>query len=185
MSESPEKTFKEDGIRPIEDSEVEVADTYEEDGTRPIGKGRDFLVSNKDNTENQTNKNDVAHKSSDSSHKNESVHTYEEDGTRPIEDSEVEIADTFEEDGTRPIGESPDFLLTGDRDNTENKEAKQENQNSKENKQEDNKKSSSKISNSKKVVDTYEEDGTRPIMSNQYEVVDTIDVDGHRPITDK
>ncbi|MEY4519642.1 MAG: hypothetical protein RLZZ499_2242 [Cyanobacteriota bacterium] len=38
------KTFEEDGIRPIASGEMEIADTFEEDGIRPIAESPDFLV---------------------------------------------------------------------------------------------------------------------------------------------
>lgn len=38
------KTFAEDGIRPIASGEMEIADTFEEDGIRPIAESPDFLV---------------------------------------------------------------------------------------------------------------------------------------------
>mgnify|MGYP003465492218 FL=1 len=39
-----QKTFEEDGIRPIASGEMEIADTFEEDGIRPIAESPDFLV---------------------------------------------------------------------------------------------------------------------------------------------
>ena len=39
-----QKTFEEDGIRPIASGEIEIADTFEEDGIRPIAESPEFLV---------------------------------------------------------------------------------------------------------------------------------------------
>ncbi|MEN9518024.1 MAG: hypothetical protein RLZZ381_612 [Cyanobacteriota bacterium] len=43
------KTFEEDGIRPIVSGEIKIADTFEEDGIRPIAESPDFLVRDNQN----------------------------------------------------------------------------------------------------------------------------------------
>ena len=182
MSEQEEKSFELDGTRPIESGDIEVVDTYEEDGTRPIAKGRDFLVRDAGGEEN-------ANKSADAGDKKEKatgsdvedvVDTFEEDGTRPIKSGDIEVADTFKEDGTRPIAESPDFLKNNQNESTESSQASSSS--GKEVAKTEGKNSGS---GGREVVDTFEADGTRPIMSNKYDVVDTLDVDGERPITDE
>ena len=103
--------------------------------------------------------------------------TFEVDGTRPIESGDIEVADTFEEDGTRPIAESPDFLVRNDFNDRENRPKSSDSSDT-------NTEEKPSVDNNKvEVVDTFEADGTRPIMSNKYEVVDTLDIDGERPIT--
>ena len=181
------KTFEEDGTRPIDDGNIEVADTFEEDGTRPIAKGPDFLV------QNQKNQADLSNKQSTSDNDNEDNsqaegRVFKEDGTRPIKDGDIEVADTFEEDGTRPIAKGPDFLVQNRKnqtDPTHQKSARDDN--------EDNSQAESRVlkvdgkrpidNSDVDVADTFEEDGTRPIMKNKYDVVDTLDIDGERPIT--
>lgn len=107
--------------------------------------------------------------------------SFELDGTRPIKNSEMEVADTFEEDGTRPIAESPDFLVNSERHETEDNSQDPDNLDANKAIKIDKKRS---VNNSSvKVVDTFEEDGTRPVMANKYEVVDTLNIDGERPIT--
>ena len=94
MSEHQEenKTFKEDGIRPIESGDIQVADTFEEDGTRPIAKSPDFLLQN------------TASQSSESDSQNlDNNKVLEIDGKRPVDNSNVEVVDTFQADGERPI----------------------------------------------------------------------------------
>lgn len=56
--EQDNKTFEEDGIRPITSGEMEIAETFEEDGIRPIGESPDFLVrdSNSQKTGQKTSK---------------------------------------------------------------------------------------------------------------------------------
>ena len=187
MSEQEGKSFELDGTRPIESGEIEVVDTYEEDGTRPIAKGRDFLLGDEGGEENvdkspdTKNQKDKTDKVSAGSNAEEVVDTFKEDGTRPIKSGEIEVADTFEEDGTRPIAESPDFLK-----NNQNEPAKSSQASSSSGKEVAKTKGKNLIGNgSREVVDTFEADGTRPIMSNKYDVVDTLDVDGERPITDE
>ena len=105
--------------------------------------------------------------------------TFKEDGIRPIESGDIEVADTFEEDGTRPVAKSPDFLLTEEKNKEDSdRPTASENSATSETEQEQ-----STDTLDPRVVDTFEEDGTRPIMANKYEVVDTINVDGDRPIT--
>ena len=185
MSEQEEKSFELDGTRPIDNSDIEVVDTYEEDGTRPIAKGLDFLVRDEGGEAINTNKSaDAGDKKEKATGSDEGdvVDTYEEDGTRPIKSAEIEVADTYEEDGTRPIAESPDFLLR----NNQNEST----ESSKASSSKDKEVAKTEGKNSvgigrREVVDTFEADGTRPIMSNKYDVVDTLDVDGKRPITDE
>ena len=43
-SQAEERVLKVDGERPIDNSDVEVADTFEEDGTRPIMKNKYDVV---------------------------------------------------------------------------------------------------------------------------------------------
>lgn len=107
---------------------------------------------------------------------------FEADGTRPIVSGEVDVADTYEEDGTRPIGESPDFLL---QNNQSQSETKSSTTTSSKNSSPTKADSDPVDINDERVVDTFEADGTRPIMENQYEVVDTLNVDGDRPITNE
>jgi hypothetical protein len=111
--------------------------------------------------------------------------TFEEDGTRPIASGEIKIAETFEEDGIRPIAQSPDFLV---RDNqTEETDCPPTSDSLDADRViEVDEKRPIDIDNSDseaEVVDTFEADGTRPIMSNKYQVVDTLNIDGTRPIT--
>ena len=173
------KTFEEDGTRPIDDSELEVADTFEEDGTRPIASGPDFLV------QNQQDKADSRYQPSatdnnEAPNPQDEERVFEEDGTRPIASGNLEVADTFEEDGTRPIASGPDFLVqnqNGETDPDSDRQSTNEGQVLKED-------GNRPIDDSDvEVVDTFEEDGTRPIMANKYDVVDTLDIDGTRPIT--
>ncbi|MEO1692018.1 MAG: hypothetical protein AAFR63_10900 [Cyanobacteria bacterium J06631_6] len=107
--------------------------------------------------------------------------TFEVDGTRPIKSSDMTVADTYQEDGIRPIGESPDFLVKNAQDGTSSSSVSANESNGNETEKLDHK--SAANSKGVKVVDTFEADGTRPIMANKYEVVDTIDLDGERPIT--
>ena len=86
--------------------------------------------------------------------------TFEADGTRPIESGDIEVADTFEEDGTRPIAQSPDFLITDSSDKEERS-------------------ANTDRSNADKVIEV---DGQRPVDSSDIEVVDTFEEDGTRPI---
>lgn len=109
--------------------------------------------------------------------------SFELDGTRPIKNSEMEVADTFEEDGIRPIAESPDFLVNSDRHKTEDNSSGSGNLDADKGIKTNEKRHIN--NNGVKVVDTFEEDGTRPIMANEYEVVDTLNIDGERPITSK
>ncbi|MEL6441021.1 MAG: hypothetical protein AAFQ80_17415 [Cyanobacteria bacterium J06621_8] len=106
--------------------------------------------------------------------------TYQLDGDRPIENAVMEVADTFEDDGTRPIAKSPDFLIR----DTENIESESTSLSSL-----DNAKAIEKADQRPKkysrVVDTFEDDGERPIMSNKYQIVGTLNIDGERPITSK
>ena len=181
MNEQQGKSFELDGTRPIEDSEIEVVDTFEEDGTRPIAKGRDFLVKDAAQVDTSVEPKNQENRAN-ASQPDDVVDTFAEDGIRPIKSSQIEVADTFEEDGTRPIGESPDFLLRNEPDKSA-KSAQTSSSSS-------NEVAKTEVENSvgsggREVVDTFEADGTRPIMSNKYDVVDTLNVDGKRPITDE
>ncbi|WP_144876378.1 hypothetical protein, partial [Hyella patelloides] len=105
--QSNNKTFKEDGIRPIESTDVNIVDTFEEDGTRPIAESPDFLVRNrqdKDNLKAQKSENKSTEKNN-SEIKNTSNENkvLEIDGQRPVDSSSTEVVDTFEADGKRPI----------------------------------------------------------------------------------
>lgn len=182
MSEQQDKTYELDGTRPIADGEMEVADTFEEDGTRPIAESPDFLLQNESQEEkNSTTASDRDLATADSKRPIDDdrvVDTFEEDGTRPIVSGEMEVADTYEEDGTRPIGESPDFLVqNGSQEENERATTSDKNSATTDSKR--------PVDEDDRVVDTYEEDGTRPIMENEYEVVDTLGVDGNRPITNE
>ncbi|GAB4528100.1 MAG: hypothetical protein Tsb0014_09210 [Pleurocapsa sp.] len=45
MNQHPEdRTYQEDGIRPIEHRHIEIAATFQDAGTRPIEESPDFLV---------------------------------------------------------------------------------------------------------------------------------------------
>ena len=113
MSEKQSKTFEVDGTRPIENTELEIADTFEEDGERPIAESPDFLLSdrqspdtsNSDSTAVQYTKNNQPANNSRPVDDSESkgVDTVNIDGKRPIDNGDVEVVDTFEADGTRPI----------------------------------------------------------------------------------
>jgi hypothetical protein len=48
------QTFEEDGTRPIQSGDIEVADTFEEDGIRPIAKSPDYLVIDRTTENNQS-----------------------------------------------------------------------------------------------------------------------------------
>lgn len=114
--------------------------------------------------------------------KHQKDNTFEEDGIRPIESGDIEVADTFKEDGIRPIAKSPDYLVpnrtteNNDRDNPKSETPSTQ-------KSDRPAKTSSNINSDLKVVDTFSEDGIRPIMANNYQIVDTLNVDGERPIT--
>jgi hypothetical protein len=95
MSEQKDnKTFAEDGTRPIASGEIKIAETFAEDGVRTIAESPDFLV--KDNQIEQTD----LPTTTDSLNADQVI---EMDGKRPINNNEVEVVDTFEADGTRPI----------------------------------------------------------------------------------
>jgi hypothetical protein len=92
MSRKQEKkTYKEDGIRPIEQGEVEIVNTFQEDGNRPIGKSPDFLIPERNNLLN------------DSEQQNTNIQPNKIENYRPVDSSDLSLADTFEVDGTRPI----------------------------------------------------------------------------------
>lgn len=112
--------------------------------------------------------------------------SFELDGTRPIARGSIEIANTFEIDGIRPIGESPAYLVAKPQDSpqvtdsvTDLAQANVAHQNT------------LTLVNHKRpvdrseitVVNSFEEDGIRPIMANQHQVVGTLNLDGVRPIT--
>ena len=97
----------------------------------------------------------------------------------PIVSGEMDVADTFKEDGTRPIAESPDFLLQNNDKDASSTSGSQDNSAIATDSQ-----SGSDVTDDR-VVDTFESDGTRPVMANEYEVVDTLGVDGNRPITNE
>ena len=107
--------------------------------------------------------------------------TFEVDGTRPIDSGDLEVADTYEEDGIRPIAESPAYLVRDNQTKPDQSSTSKSSSDQDEETKEDQK--STVGSGGREVVDTFEADGTRPIMSNKYEIVDTLDIDGERPIT--
>ena len=88
------KTFELDGTRPIENSQIEIADSFEEDGTRPIAESPDFLVRD---TQAEANLSPTVSGTLDEDQ------AVEIDGKRPVDNSGMEVVDTFEADGTRPI----------------------------------------------------------------------------------
>ncbi|MEL6440382.1 MAG: hypothetical protein AAFQ80_14135 [Cyanobacteria bacterium J06621_8] len=92
----------------------------------------------------------------------------------------MEVANTFEDDGTRPIAKSPDFLIR----ETESLELKSITSSRSDDSKAivETKKRPKKYS---RVVNTFEDDGERPIMSNKYQIVGTLNIDGKRPITAK
>ncbi|MEL6495591.1 MAG: hypothetical protein AAFQ41_10790 [Cyanobacteria bacterium J06623_7] len=176
------KTFEVDGKRPIENSKIEIADTYEEDGTRPIGKGADFLVESANNSRANFLDYSPEAKSNSDSAKSMTTKAFAADGIRPIKTATIEVADTYKEDGTRPIAQSPDFLL---RNRQSESESSAENNSSRDRSITKSEGQNPVGSGGREVVATFEADGTRPIMSNKYDVVDTLGVDGSRPITDE
>jgi hypothetical protein len=106
------KVYQEDGIRPIGEPHIEIADTFQEDGIRPIGESPDFLVSEShqsisddaahsqknrepENTNIQNSQIDISHP--------EVVDTFEADGERPIMADKYKVVDTLNIDGQRPI----------------------------------------------------------------------------------
>ena len=91
MSEEQNKTFKEDGTRPIASGEMEVADTFKEDGTRPIAESPDFLL--------QNDRNNTADRDSAADSRNSATQT---DSQSSVDSTNEEVVDTFEADGTRP-----------------------------------------------------------------------------------
>ncbi|MGF1540955.1 MAG: hypothetical protein ACFCU5_10975 [Pleurocapsa sp.] len=57
MNQHPEdRTYQEDGIRPIEHRHIEIADTFQDAGTRPIEESPDFLVKKHHSDRQNTNK---------------------------------------------------------------------------------------------------------------------------------
>lgn len=94
MSE-PQKSFEADGTRPIENTDLEIADTFNEDGKRPIAESPDFLTQNQESAENSDRPSvDNAKPETD---------TLNVDGERPIDNKDVKVVDTFQADGERPI----------------------------------------------------------------------------------
>lgn len=182
MSEQKDKSFELDGTRPIESTDLEVAETFEEDGTRPIAESPDFLV-REDKSDREAQKGSSAGTGDRASMNKtnavasggkEVVDTFEADGTRPITEGNLEVADTYQEDGKRPIGKGADYLVASAKQNQQDSKPKV------------NRQAADRAnvgSGSREVVDTFEADGTRPVMSNKYDVVDTLEIDGDRPIT--
>lgn len=188
----PQNTFEADGTRPIENTDLEIADTFEEDGTRPIAESPDFLLSDRQpvdtnstkdtskSTGNKINSSTKENLRSDRAaeakpHQGGKIRSH-----RPVDNNELNIVDTLEVDGERPItqgsrktvdninidGQRPIVSSSLDADHTLDIDGKRP------------------IDNSNiEVVDSFEADGERPIMANKYDVVDTLDIDGERPIT--
>ncbi|MGF1591402.1 MAG: hypothetical protein ACFCU7_19600 [Pleurocapsa sp.] len=111
MSQEPQNTFKDDGIRPIQSTELEVAATFEDDGERPIAESPEFLLRDRQLNSNSNlleNNGDQKTKDTDSSEPVDNsqlkvVDTFEADGERPIMANKYEVVDTISIDGERPI----------------------------------------------------------------------------------
>lgn len=101
----PQKSFEVDGTRPIENTDLEIADTFEEDGKRPIAESPDFLTQNQDIASESSSSKEPAENSDRSSVDNAETDTdtLNVDGERPIDNKDVKVVDTFEADGKRPI----------------------------------------------------------------------------------
>lgn len=104
MSE-PQKSFEADGTRPIENTDLEIADTFNEDGKRPIAESPDFLTQNQDMASENSSSEEPAENSALSSVDSveSETDTLNVDGERPIDNSDVKVVDSFEADGERPI----------------------------------------------------------------------------------
>ena len=100
----PQNSFELDGTRPIENTDLEIADTFEEDGERPIAQSPDFLTQNQKDTDLVEDSSDRNSSSVEDSQSNtEDTDTLDVDGKRPIDNSDTKVVDTFEDDGERPI----------------------------------------------------------------------------------
>ncbi|MGL5944222.1 MAG: hypothetical protein ACRC2S_28405 [Waterburya sp.] len=89
--EQENKTYQEDGIRPIDHTQIEIANTFDEDGNRPIEKSPDFLMTAR-NIQDPITSGDL-----------DADQVLEIDGKRPVDNSYTEVVNTFEDDGERPI----------------------------------------------------------------------------------
>ncbi|MBE9166614.1 hypothetical protein IQ238_03375 [Pleurocapsales cyanobacterium LEGE 06147] len=103
MSEHQEyKTFEEDGTRPIESRDIEVADTFKEDGIRPIAESPDYLVRNRATENNDEDNCKSETPSTENSAREVRVPLNIKD--EPIIDSSnLEAGNILEIDGKRPI----------------------------------------------------------------------------------
>jgi hypothetical protein len=104
MSKQQEnKTYKEDGIRPIEQGQVEIADTFQEDGNRPIEHSPDFLIPERKKLPNKVLNNEADEEPSVDKSYTEVADYFEDDGERPIMTNKYHVVDTINIDGQRPI----------------------------------------------------------------------------------
>lgn len=117
--EQPPKTLDIDGHRPIDDSDLEVAETLEIDGSRPVEAVSDYLKPDSQPTPEADQLDAEEITEVDQEHSvvrgNREVKAIMDiDGKRPIVANDFEIEETLNIDGKRPIAADENFNESSD-----------------------------------------------------------------------